>query len=220
MPLEEAEDLERETIRLREERESAVDKEQGRWQEAIRDQIIKTGVPDSIVDGGGTDSGDPLDFTLTEVWQGMNYFMEQLTLANATIEKQNTELSLVQDENDAATNHIHAQKKTILDLQKSVSDYDSAACFHKEALIACESARDSWKERAEHYVNKVQDVVKERDTALATATANQQNSDKWEELYWAGNKEAERLREELAACYSQVRIAKKLIESYERTGKV
>jgi hypothetical protein len=56
----------------------AMDAELHRWQEGIRDKIISCGVPDDIIDGAGCDSGDPLDFTLTEVGQGLNYFIDQL----------------------------------------------------------------------------------------------------------------------------------------------
>lgn len=54
------------------------DKELGRWQEAIRDLVIKvSGAPDSEIDGGG-DSGDPLDLSLAEITQGLNFVIDQL----------------------------------------------------------------------------------------------------------------------------------------------
>lgn len=55
-----------------------VDKELRRWQDAIRDKMISMGVPDHLIDGAGCDSGDPLDFTLAEVGQGLGYFIDKL----------------------------------------------------------------------------------------------------------------------------------------------
>lgn len=55
-----------------------VDKELRRWQDAIRDKLIQMGAPDSEIDGAGCDSGDPLDFTLAEIGQGVGYFIDQL----------------------------------------------------------------------------------------------------------------------------------------------
>lgn len=45
-------------------------KELRRWQDAIRDLLLEH-VPGADIDGGGGDSGDPLDFTLAEISQGM-----------------------------------------------------------------------------------------------------------------------------------------------------
>jgi hypothetical protein len=51
-----------------------LEKELRRWQEAIREAVIKhSGAPDHIIDGGGCDSGDPLDLTLAEIAQGFAY---------------------------------------------------------------------------------------------------------------------------------------------------
>lgn len=44
--------------------------EVGRWQEAIRNLLIKlSGASPDDIDGSGCDSGDPLDLTLTEISQ-------------------------------------------------------------------------------------------------------------------------------------------------------
>lgn len=56
----------------------AVDNELRRWQDGIRDKLIDLGAPDWKIDGAGCDSGDPLDFTLAEVGQGVGYFIDQL----------------------------------------------------------------------------------------------------------------------------------------------
>lgn len=48
-----------------------------REQDAIRDLVIKlSGYTD--VDGAGCDSGDPLEFTLTEISQGFTYIENRL----------------------------------------------------------------------------------------------------------------------------------------------
>ena len=47
--------------------------EDGRWQQAIYDLIREATGADTEIDGGGCDSGDPLDFTLDEISQGFNY---------------------------------------------------------------------------------------------------------------------------------------------------
>ena len=49
--------------------EKAVSKEQGRWQQAIYELCRKHAIAPDCIDGGGTDSGDPLDFTLSEIGQ-------------------------------------------------------------------------------------------------------------------------------------------------------
>lgn len=61
--------------------DEAVAQEQGRWQDAIRDKVITASqIPnaDSWVDGGGCDSGDPLDVSLAEIGQVINYFVDQI----------------------------------------------------------------------------------------------------------------------------------------------
>lgn len=55
-----------------------LDKELGRWQDAIREHVIKiTGAPDYSIDGAGCDSGDPLDLSLTEISQGVNFLIDK-----------------------------------------------------------------------------------------------------------------------------------------------
>lgn len=57
----------------------AVQAEQGRWQNAIREHLVKeSGLPgaDSWIDGVGCDSGDPLDLSLAEISQVLNRFID------------------------------------------------------------------------------------------------------------------------------------------------
>lgn len=53
------------------EQSDALDNELRRWQDAIRNEFLEV-VPDAMIDGGGCDSGDPLDFTLAEISQGIS----------------------------------------------------------------------------------------------------------------------------------------------------
>lgn len=46
-------------------------------QNCIRGAIIDCGVPDTYVDGGGCESSNPVDFTITEIDQGLGYFIDQ-----------------------------------------------------------------------------------------------------------------------------------------------
>jgi hypothetical protein len=48
---------------------SDIAKEQGRWQVAIYDFLCRQSEYPEAIDGGGCDSGDPLDFTLAEINQ-------------------------------------------------------------------------------------------------------------------------------------------------------
>ena len=55
-----------------------------RWQDAIRNEVIKqSGAPDCDIDGGGCESGDPLDLTLTEIRQGFRHVKESDEVAAA-----------------------------------------------------------------------------------------------------------------------------------------
>jgi hypothetical protein len=65
--------------------EDEIDNELRRWQDAIRDKLIDLGAPDHLIDGAGCDSGDPLDFTLAEVGQGVGYFLDQLELLRVAL---------------------------------------------------------------------------------------------------------------------------------------
>lgn len=51
-------------------------KVEGRWQKSIRDMLL-TKLPDAKIDGAGYDSGYPLDVTLSEIIQAINFASEQ-----------------------------------------------------------------------------------------------------------------------------------------------
>ena len=107
------------------------DREIRRWQDAIRDKLISLGAPDHLIDGAGCDSGDPLDFTLAEVGQGVGYFVDELESARATVPR--LEDTLVHARNAAA---VFADSKYLdtarAGLLKIVSDIDTALASTQE----------------------------------------------------------------------------------------
>lgn len=74
----------------------AIDKEQARWQEAINDLCCKL-APEANIDGGGCDSGDPLDFSLAEIAQAVNYHVNLLSDAAQIIKDDCPEGGTAQD---------------------------------------------------------------------------------------------------------------------------
>jgi len=59
------------------------DKEIGRWQQAIYEACCKAveGLRETVtIDGAGCDSGDPLDLTLTEIWQAAHGLQNEIDL--------------------------------------------------------------------------------------------------------------------------------------------
>src|SRR6476469_377899 len=52
------------------------EEEQGRWQDAIY-ALLCSRVPDDKIDGKGCDSGDPLDFTLSEIAQALSHLQNE-----------------------------------------------------------------------------------------------------------------------------------------------
>ncbi len=58
-----------------EEGAAELEKEQVRWQKAIYELLVKE--TDCTIDGGGCDSGDPLDFTLSEISQAIGILKEE-----------------------------------------------------------------------------------------------------------------------------------------------
>lgn len=57
------------------------DKEQKRWQDEIYERLIKVAkeneMPVDLIDGGGCESGDPLDFTLSEIFEVIIFFVDK-----------------------------------------------------------------------------------------------------------------------------------------------
>jgi len=58
-------------------RDNDVDTEQARWQDAIYKLLLKRVSGTNQIDGGGCESGDPLDLTLTEIAQAINLTEER-----------------------------------------------------------------------------------------------------------------------------------------------
>lgn len=75
------------------------DTEVTRWQtaiyEACKKAAVECGQPEHVIDGAGSDSGDPLDFTLLEIWQGMNCFRERAEAAESRASSLKAELEQV-----------------------------------------------------------------------------------------------------------------------------
>ena len=59
--------------RRMEDRPTIMDEEMGRWQDAIYKLACEL-APDAQIDGGGCDSGDPLDLTLDEIAQAFSHW--------------------------------------------------------------------------------------------------------------------------------------------------
>ena len=59
---------------------------EARWQSAIYELCKKAVGPenDSLIDGGGCDSGDALDFTLVEIWQAIRFWQDKAESAPAS----------------------------------------------------------------------------------------------------------------------------------------
>ncbi len=64
--------------------EQAVEAEQVRWQERL-DKIVRSVDPKGEIDGGGCDSGDPLDLTEAEMCQAFDFLSEQLAAKDKRI---------------------------------------------------------------------------------------------------------------------------------------
>ena len=61
--------------------EEAIEHEQARWQKRIYQELCDAAAAAELninIDGGGCDSGDPLDFTTDEISQVLNALTEQL----------------------------------------------------------------------------------------------------------------------------------------------
>lgn len=60
--------------------DTTAEDEQARWQKAIYDLLCSETNSECNIDGGGCDSGDPLDFTLAEISQALAHFKNKLDL--------------------------------------------------------------------------------------------------------------------------------------------
>lgn len=66
------------------EKEKAHNEEMGRWQQEIYKLVMELS-GNYEIDGAGCDSGDPLDFTLSEISQGFNFLKDQFAEAQKEI---------------------------------------------------------------------------------------------------------------------------------------
>jgi len=60
------------------------DEEIGRWQKEIYALLIKESGASHKIDGAFCDSGDPLDFTLLEISQALDYLKDQVLIWHET----------------------------------------------------------------------------------------------------------------------------------------
>lgn len=119
------------------------DNELRRWQDGIRDHLIKQfDVPADRIDGAGADSGDPLDFTLAEITQGIGYLIDDrppLSAAISEVEKmRDSWRAWAKDEGDPMW-VLHAKAASqIVDRLKSLSPApvasDDDKCEHGVSL--------------------------------------------------------------------------------------
>lgn len=74
------------------------DGEMLRWQDAIRDLVIaESHAPDEKIDGGGCESGDPLDSTLAEIRLGFAHVWDCCAANSATLSAQAEAIDALRD---------------------------------------------------------------------------------------------------------------------------
>lgn len=89
--------------------EEALEAEQGRWQDAIL-ELIRKRVPEPLlIDGGPSDSGDPLDFSLAEISQGFLQIEEQRDRLEAENARLRAALGSIEDISTVAEFHERQQ---------------------------------------------------------------------------------------------------------------
>lgn len=110
----------------------AVDAELSRWQNAIRDKLIDLGAPDWKIDGAGCDSGDPLDFTLAEVGQGVGYFLDQIEEMRGQITTEGYWPTLL-DRGDGVRGHYCIGR--LINLDEPYWEYWNAGRWHSVGTV-------------------------------------------------------------------------------------
>lgn len=116
--------------------EDEVEKEQGRWQEAIY-QLLSKMFPNANIDGKGCDSGDPLDFTISEIKQGLAIADEQtaqLKVENERLKELDLSADNLIETARAQRDELEVENKV---LRLSLAQKDEAL---KEAKIALRQA--------------------------------------------------------------------------------
>lgn len=94
----------------------------GRWQNKIRDLVIRmSGAPKYAIDGGGCESGDPLDFTLTEIKLGFAHLDDKLRERIAELEEEHkASLARISAEVDLSVDRATGYKKKIAELETAL----------------------------------------------------------------------------------------------------
>lgn len=133
------------------------DQELRRWQDEIRDAVIRhSGAPDSRIDGAGCDSGDPLDLSLAEISQGFAWITDKHaeTVANVTRER---------DEAVAAHLRLHTAVANGLSWTTALAQRD-AAIIERNDLLAINRGYISDNAQLQSALDA---VTRERDAAIA-----------------------------------------------------
>lgn len=137
------------------------DREAGRWQEEVYDLLRKHVPHPDAIDGGGCDSGDPLDFTLAEVSQGLDQLQAQLQAVTgelASIKSPDLKKEkLVHGMNCSAWHSEHGQE---------VNAEDCTCGLRFRIFVQTEQTlHAAWRKRAEEAETSLQAVTQERDAA-------------------------------------------------------
>jgi hypothetical protein len=102
--------------------ESAEPDELTRWQDAIRGLVcILSGSFD--IDGGSCDSGDPLDFTLTEITEGFTVIQDKLDATEARAEKAEGEAKALRELNVAYSEQNTRYVKALAQVAKAEQEH-------------------------------------------------------------------------------------------------
>lgn len=131
-------------------RETFESAELGRWQKAIYDLIVKV-VPDNLIDGGECDSSDPLDFTLAEIGQALNYFTQEPSELQAQLDHLHAKDAVICKDNVSLRKELAAAKKMGNNLAEAVrrayvndSFKSGDYVFAKEALATYEASKNNF----------------------------------------------------------------------------
>lgn len=157
------------------------DQELRRWQDEIRDAVIRhSGAPDSRIDGAGCDSGDPLDLSLAEISQGFAWIADKHaeTVANVTRERDEAKRSSRMYE--LLRREAFAYRNT------AIAERDEARANEREAL----SDNSGAKEEIRSLLEKLSVVTASRDS-LASQLAELRS------VYELCVKDAQRMSEQI-----------------------
>jgi hypothetical protein len=100
--------------------DTEIDTEQGRWQETIYNLVTKeTGQlhPPPMIDGAGCDSGDPLDFTLSEIQQAIGAWEDHAAKLHTARQKDAETIAELEAENEGLVRLLQNRAERIEELK-------------------------------------------------------------------------------------------------------